>query len=69
MSSSLSHTADNRRVWRAGVLHRLVELPLLWMERSRDRRFLDALSDHQLRDIGVNRAMIETETAKPFWRA
>jgi len=69
MSSSLSHTADSHRIWRAGVLHRLVELPILWVERSRGRRLLDSLNDHQLRDIGLNRAMIETETAKPFWRS
>ena len=37
--------------------------------RARQRRDLAALSDHSLRDIGLSRVDVESETAKPMWRA
>ena len=37
--------------------------------RARQRRDLAALSDHNLRDIGLTRVDVEIETGKPFWRA
>ncbi len=37
--------------------------------RSRQRRDLAALSDHNLRDIGLSRSDVEAEIGKPFWRA
>jgi uncharacterized protein YjiS (DUF1127 family) len=39
----------------------------LWIERSRSRRALAALDDHQLRDIGVSQGEARIESAKPFW--
>ena len=40
----------------------------VWLERSRSRRLLAALSDHQLRDVGLSRADAWREGSKPFWR-
>lgn len=40
-----------------------------WSERARSRRELARLDDHMLGDIGLNRAMVEREFRKPFWRA
>ena len=44
---------------------------LRWIRRERayahDRRFLASLNDRQLRDIGLDRAAVETESAA-FWR-
>jgi uncharacterized protein YjiS (DUF1127 family) len=37
--------------------------------RARQRRDLAALSDHNLRDIGLTRGDVEIEVGKPFWRA
>ncbi|WP_395019408.1 DUF1127 domain-containing protein [Dongia sp.] len=37
--------------------------------RARQRRDLAALSDHNLRDIGLTRSDVEGEIGKPFWRA
>jgi uncharacterized protein YjiS (DUF1127 family) len=37
-------------------------------ERSRQRRILASLPDHGLRDIGLTRADVESEIAKPCWR-
>jgi uncharacterized protein YjiS (DUF1127 family) len=53
--------AANRlgRVWRALVT---------WSSRSRQRRALAGLDDAMLKDIGLSRADIEFEAAKPFWR-
>jgi uncharacterized protein YjiS (DUF1127 family) len=39
-----------------------------WFERARQRRHLGELSDHMLKDIGLSRADVEVEVAKPFWR-
>jgi uncharacterized protein YjiS (DUF1127 family) len=49
-------------------LNRLIQTLLLWHERTRQRRHLQDLSDHMLRDIGLVRADVLAETDKPFWR-
>ncbi len=38
-----------------------------WHERSRQRRALGALTDAQLKDIGLSRAEASRESGKPFW--
>jgi uncharacterized protein YjiS (DUF1127 family) len=52
----------------APVLDRLIETPIAWLERIRERRQLAGLSDDMLKDIGVSRADIEHVVEKPFWR-
>lgn len=47
----------------------VAELLFTWLERVRQRRQLGQLSDHMLKDIGLARADVEAEIAKPFWRA
>ena len=43
-------------------------LPLAaWLRVSRERRSLARLSDHQLRDIGIDAETAATEAARPFW--
>ena len=39
----------------------------VWIERSRSRCVLATLNDEQLRDIGLTRADVRDEIAKPFW--
>jgi len=53
--------------WRE-VLAALIDQALVWHERVRQRRQLQSLSDHMLRDIGIGRADVEGEAAKPFWQ-
>ena len=56
---------------RPGLGHLLLRTPgmlNLWYERSRQRRQLAGLDDRLLRDIGIDRATVETEISKPFWR-
>jgi uncharacterized protein YjiS (DUF1127 family) len=50
-----------------GLLYRLVELPLIWQERYRERRRLAELPDYLLNDIGLSRSQIANETEKWFW--
>ena len=79
MSRSYSHSASSaplqtgRRITVltsvSDVLARLVEAPLTWLQRDRDRRALQALDDRLLHDIGVSRSEVEGEIAKPFWRS
>ncbi len=52
-----------RRHW----VPRALDTLLLWQERSRQRHALAQLSDRMLRDIGISRADVAAECAKPFW--
>ena len=40
-----------------------------WQQRAAGRRALLALGDRALKDIGLSRADVHREVAKPFWRA
>lgn len=51
------------------ALLRAAEAVDLWLGRRRQRRSLLALSDHLLKDIGLNRGEAAREARKPFWRA
>ena len=48
-------------------LARVVDIVLLWQQRAAERTHLASLSAHHLKDIGVSRADVEAEAAKPFW--
>ena len=50
------------------AVSRAIDLLLIWQQRARDRRQLESLSDHMLRDIGLTRADVYAEASKPFWR-
>jgi uncharacterized protein YjiS (DUF1127 family) len=52
----------------ASGVQRVADLLLIWHQRSRQRRQLQSLSDHMLRDIGLTRADVLAESSKPFWR-
>lgn len=56
--------ARNRRAW----LVRALDLLLIWHERACQRRQLQLLSEHQLRDIGLSRADLEREASRRFWQ-
>ncbi len=49
--------------WARRVLHVFTR----WVERSRQRRQLAALNDAALKDIGLTRFDVRSETEKPFW--
>ena len=40
-----------------------------WLDRHAQRLELAELDDHMLHDVGLSRADVEREVAKPFWRA
>jgi uncharacterized protein YjiS (DUF1127 family) len=70
LGASYATLAGRTKIHRpAGALwSQAVEVLLTWFERIRQRRHLGQLSDHMLKDIGLSRAEVESETAKPFWR-
>ena len=39
-----------------------------WFEVSKQRKHLDKLDDRMLNDIGLNRAQVQMEITKPFWK-
>lgn len=39
-----------------------------WWDRARQRHHLLQLDDRLLRDVGLTRAGVEREAAKPFWK-
>ena len=53
---------------RFSPLDGLIRLLLNWQERARQRHQLHRLGERELRDIGLSRADVEAECAKPFWR-
>jgi uncharacterized protein YjiS (DUF1127 family) len=53
--------------WRH-VMQRAAQRILTWHERARQRRQLECLSDHMLRDIGLTRADVLAEATKQFWQ-
>ena len=59
--------AANPIRWR-DVLAAVIDQVFTWHERVRQRRQLQSLSDHMLRDIGIGRADVELEASKPFWQ-
>lgn len=46
---------------------RLVAWGARCLERARQRRLLAELDDRRLRDLGLSRADVAREAAKPFW--
>lgn len=40
-----------------------------WRQLSKDRAELARMSDDRLRDIGLSRADVQKEAARPFWDA
>lgn len=66
--TDLAHTSLNgihplKRL--VGFFDRLVE----WQRRAAARRHLAALSERELKDIGLSRLDAWREAGKPFWRA
>jgi uncharacterized protein YjiS (DUF1127 family) len=69
----MSTRVVERRVPRSALPHPVAFAGLrqvfsLWLRRARTRRQLDSLSDHELRDLGLDRGDAVVEAAKPFWR-
>jgi uncharacterized protein YjiS (DUF1127 family) len=54
---------------RRHTLQDFVALYQEWRRRARGRAELAALSDRELRDIGLTRYDARGEIGKPFWRA
>ena len=61
------HALVARQDW-MGRVRRAVQLLLIWRERAQQRRQLEYLNDHMLRDIGLTRADVFAEASKPFWQ-
>lgn len=70
-TDSRIHSPSRLRVVARALSLELIDLGnllLLWLARYRERRRLEAMSDHLLKDIGISRADAERELMKKFWR-
>jgi len=61
------HTDHSRHG--SSFLQRSIDRILGWQQRLAQRHHLGQLSDSMLCDIGLNRADVEMEISKPFWRS
>ena len=52
-----------------GAIEVMLAYVRVWRERRRTRRELAAMSERELRDIGIYWSDIASEIGKPFWRA
>jgi uncharacterized protein YjiS (DUF1127 family) len=66
-ATATAAAAHRTRVW-LRALARAADRLLTWQERARQRRQLEGLSDHMLRDIGLTRADVMAEATKRFWQ-
>ena len=57
-----------RRAGTRSWLLRLFDGLLAWHTRHQQRQHLRQLDDRMLKDIGLSRADVGWECAKPFWR-
>ena len=64
-ATSMVNKASNGQSWLVQAADRLY----LWQQRAKARRQLMQLDDRQLKDVGLSRALVEIEAAKPFWQA
>jgi uncharacterized protein YjiS (DUF1127 family) len=62
------HQRPARRMAIDGVMAVFLRGVAESFRRARQRRDLAALSEHNLRDIGLSRSDVEIEIGKPFWR-
>ena len=46
----------------------LLKTFIFWIERTHQRKQLAKLDDRMLKDIGISRADVNQEIAKPFWK-
>lgn len=49
-------------------MRKIVDAVREWLRRSNERYALAGLSERQLRDVGLNRDLVQAEILKPFWR-
>ena len=66
-----SEHADRAAGFRAilgRTLIRLVEHVILWNQCRSDLRLLASFDDRMLRDIGIDRATVESDSTTSFWR-
>lgn len=52
----------------ARLLRGAVETLLAWQHRATERQQLAALSDYDLKDVGLTRTDAIMEARKPFWQ-
>ena len=59
----------DRRNYLISFFAKLLDTLWIWQQRASERYRLQQISDHMLKDMGLNRADVEAEANKPFWRA
>jgi uncharacterized protein YjiS (DUF1127 family) len=68
LTGSELRRAERRQIAPPTKIRRIIAAIRLWRRRVRSRQELRELDDHLLKDIGLSRADVFYEVAKPFWR-
>lgn len=66
--ASAQFSASSAAAVPARLLRGAVETLLAWQHRVAERQQLAALSDYDLKDVGLTRSDAQMEADKPFWR-
>jgi len=67
LADAVRRSAPPRTAVGGPVAMRLFGLLMIWFDRVRQRRHVQALDDRMLKDIGLTRADVEGEARKHFW--
>jgi len=73
----LAHRAERPDTGLEALIGRAIDAGLprafsalgLWLRRLRHRRELSRLTEAQLRDVGLDSAVVRQQSETPFWRA
>lgn len=68
MTGLTTHLRSLPSVFPQGIVVRTLDKLLAWQDRASERRRLMELNDHELADMGLDRATVIGEADKPFWR-
>lgn len=66
--ASVQFSTQSAAALPGAILRGAVDTLLAWQHRAIERHQLAAMSDYDLKDMGITRSDAQMEAEKPFWR-